>query len=145
MQYFQELEVWRRAFKLIRPVYVLTAAYPKEEKFGLVSQTRDCVIAVAANIAEGSRRRTPGEFRNSLSVAAGEDAELECLLMAGVELDFASDAQVGPLLAEVRVIARMLYAFDTTLARRYTKPRRNPRPPHSQAGPPKPSTRPPHD
>ena len=132
MQRFQDLEVWQRAFGLIKPVYRLTARYPREERFGLISQTRDCVVAIPTNIAEGCRRRTPGEFRNSLSVASGEDAELECLLIVGVELGYATADEVRPLLAEVRRIARMLNALDGSLARRYAKLRETTRPPHSK-------------
>ena len=145
MQSFEDLDVWRRSFGLITPIYRLSAKYPKEEKYGLIAQTRDCVIAVPANIAEGSRRRTLTEFRNSLSVASGENAELECLLMAAVGLGFASQPDVRPLLAEVRVIARMLRSLDATLARRYTRPPKSTHPPHSKPATPKPPTRPPNN
>ena len=145
MQSFHDLEVWRRAFALIKPIYRLTAAYPRDERFGLVSQTRDSVIAVAANIAEGSRRRTRGEFRNSLSVASGENAELECLLLVAVEVGFASLPEVRTLLVEVRAIARMLSALDNTLARRYAEKPDKARPRHSKPERSTPPTRPPND
>ena len=144
MQSFEDLAVWRRAFRLIKPVYRLTAKYPKEEKYGLIAQTRKCVVAVPSNIAEGTRRRTRGEFRNSLSVASGENAEHECLLMAAVELEFATPEEVRELLNEARGIARMITGLDTTLAQRYAKPPETTRPPHSKSATPRPPTRPPN-
>ena len=145
MQSFEDLEVWRRAFRLIKRVYALTARFPREEKYGLVSQMRACVIAVPANIAEGSRRRTPGELRNSLSVASGENGELECLLMAALELAYATPEEIRPLLAETRAIGRMLRALDATLARRYAKPVKRTRPPHSRPATPTAPDRPSND
>ena len=34
---FEDLEVWKKAHKLVLGIYKLTRDFPKEEKFGLVS------------------------------------------------------------------------------------------------------------
>jgi four helix bundle protein len=47
----------------------------------LAQQLRRAAISVAANIAEGHARTTRGEFKNQLSVARGEAAEVETLLL----------------------------------------------------------------
>lgn len=53
---FYEMDIWREAFRLQKQVYDLTRTYPKEEKFGLVSQTSDSANSVVANIAESHGR-----------------------------------------------------------------------------------------
>ena len=72
---FEELEVWQRAHKLALRIYQVTAKFPREEQFGLISQLRRASSAIAANIAEGYGRRTTKELLHSLRIANGEDEE----------------------------------------------------------------------
>jgi len=60
---FRELVVWQRAVELSVAVYKLTAAFPKDEMYGLTSQIRRASVSIASNIAEGQGRCSPGEFR----------------------------------------------------------------------------------
>jgi len=117
MRSFEDLDVWRRAFELIPRVYALAAAVPPTERFELASQLRTAATSIAANIAEGTGRRTIGEFRHFLSIASGSASELECLLMIAVKLRFATQRDTAPLVAEIRRIRRMLHGLDRTLAR----------------------------
>lgn len=56
---FEKLKVWQKARQLSMGIYKLTATYPSEEKFGLISQMRRCSVSIASNIAEGSGRHSP--------------------------------------------------------------------------------------
>jgi four helix bundle protein len=40
MQQFRNLKVWQRSHSLVLNLYKLTADFPREERFGLVSQLR---------------------------------------------------------------------------------------------------------
>ncbi|RYG18263.1 four helix bundle protein [bacterium] len=53
-----DLEVWHRAVDFAVEVYRATETMPKSELYGLTSQIRRASASVAANIAEGSCRRT---------------------------------------------------------------------------------------
>ncbi|MBA7534826.1 hypothetical protein ES705_27076 [subsurface metagenome] len=48
--------VWQKPFKLLLKVYEVTKAYPKEEKYSLVSNTRRATNSVTNNISEGFGR-----------------------------------------------------------------------------------------
>jgi four helix bundle protein len=77
---YKKLKVYDEAHALVKDVYIITAQFPKEELFGLVSQMRRSAVSVVANIIEGQARLSKREFRNFLSIANGSLTELEYYL-----------------------------------------------------------------
>ncbi|KAA3623668.1 MAG: four helix bundle protein [Flavobacterium sp.] len=53
---YQELIVWELSRRFCTTINKITATYPKEETFGLISQLRRAVISIPSNIAEGASR-----------------------------------------------------------------------------------------
>lgn len=87
-QGYRDLLVWQKGILLAKEVYSITARFPSEEKFGLVSQMRRAAVSVSSNIAEGQARHTTGEFVMFISHAEGSLAELDTQLVLAVELGF---------------------------------------------------------
>jgi len=107
----KNLDVWAVSMELARMVYRLTAAYPDEERFGLVSQMRRAAVSIPSNIAEGAARDSANEFRNFLSIARSSLSELDTQFDLSCDLGFVpeqSRAKVDDLLLRVD---RMLYAL----------------------------------
>ena len=77
MTNFRNLKIWQRAMKLVIAIYNLTRMLPKEEKFGLKSQMTRAAISIPSNIAEGSSRSSPKEFKHFLEMSLGSAFELE--------------------------------------------------------------------
>lgn len=48
---FRDLIVWRKAHEFVLAVYTFTAAFPKQETYGLALQFRRGAVSIAANIA----------------------------------------------------------------------------------------------
>jgi len=94
-----DLDAWKIAVDLVREVYTLTAEFPADERFGLVSQMRRAAVSVPSNIAEGAARGTAREFTQFLIVARGSLAELETQLRISQDLGFASAARTSPVAA----------------------------------------------
>ena len=69
MHNIKELKIWNKAIELAVNVYHLSAAFPADEKFGLVSQTRRAVVSISSNISEGAGRNSAGEFCQFLGIA----------------------------------------------------------------------------
>ena len=88
MHRFEDLEVWHMSYALALDVYRDTRSFPREERFGLVQQMRRCAASVPANIAEGSRRLTPAQFRYFLGIGSGSNAELDVFLRFSIDLAF---------------------------------------------------------
>ena len=57
LSHFRQLEVWQEAHKLVLMVYQVTKEFPKDERFGVVSQMRRAAVSIPANIAEEFKQR----------------------------------------------------------------------------------------
>ena len=76
MKDFRELKVWQKAHQLTLAVYRVTAAFPREELYGVTSQLRHACSSIAANLAEGCGRSGDAEFARFCSIAMGSASEL---------------------------------------------------------------------
>ena len=84
----RDLKVYQLAYKLAMEIFEASKSFPKEEKYSLTDQIRRSSRSVAANIAEGFRKRQyPKMFLSKLADADGEATETQ------VWLDFARDCE----------------------------------------------------
>ena len=111
MKDFKDLRVWSKAHELTIAVYRATRGFPKEELFGLTSQIRRSAASIGANIAEGSARRTDGEFTRFLHIARGSAGELEYHLLLARDLELLPESGFQPLAKQVDDVQRMLSAL----------------------------------
>ena len=112
---FEELEVWQKAHELTLLVYRLTAKFPREEQFGLVSQMRRASSSVAANIAEGYSRRTTRELLHSLRVANGETEETRYFGRLSKDLGYIKQEDYGAVNQLCGSVNRLLSALGRSL------------------------------
>ena len=107
----RDLLVWQRGVELAEQVYCLTRCYPREEQFGLTSQTHRAAVSVPANIAESYGRGTRAAYIGFLRIARGSSLVLEThpIIARPVRLAWAEDIEA--LLASVEEIGRMLHAL----------------------------------
>ena len=52
----KKLDVWKLSMELSRAIYRLTAGFPGEERFGLVSQMRRAAVSVPSSLAERKKK-----------------------------------------------------------------------------------------
>ena len=103
------------SYALALDIYRDTRAFPADERYGLVKQMRGCATSVPANIAEGSRRATNGEFRQSVGIAAGSNPELDVFLRLSSDLDYMSPDLAEKRRAANTRIGRMLRGLFISL------------------------------
>src|SRR6266550_4369499 len=87
MKRYERLEAWQAAHQLVLLTYRVTKSFPREELYGLTSQARRAAFSVAANIAEGSAKKGPREFRRYLDIAVGSLSELSYIFQLVKDLD----------------------------------------------------------
>ena len=104
-----DLEVYKRAFAAAMRVFQLSKRFPPEEKFSLTDQSRRSSRSVAANIAEGWRkRRYPASFVNKFNDSEGEAAETQSWLQFAVECGYLKPDDTRDLYREYDEIIAML-------------------------------------
>jgi four helix bundle protein len=122
-KHYKDLIVWQKAMLLAKNIYQLTAGFPSDERFGLVSQMRRAAISVPSNIAEGQARHGTREFLQFLSHASGSLAELETQLLLSVDMKYCvkNEAEgAASLIGELqKMIAGLRRTLDSSLATRH--------------------------
>ena len=108
MRNYQNLEAWKSAMQLIKQVYILTKAFPKEELYTLTSQARRAAVSIAANIAEGMGRQYKRDTVQFLHIARGSIYELETLLNIAALIDLLEESKLRELISLVDNTAKLL-------------------------------------
>ncbi len=108
---FEKLEVWKDSIKLVKSIYELTDNFPKEEKFGLISQLRRCSVSVSSNLAEGTSRQTNKDRAHFTTLAFSSSMELLNQLIISKELNFLDEKEYVILRAKIEKITNMLNAL----------------------------------
>jgi four helix bundle protein len=83
----RDLNVYQLAFRLAMEIFELSKMFPADERYSLTSQIRRSSRSVAANLAEGFRKRQyPSMFVSKLADCDAEATETQ------VWLDFALES-----------------------------------------------------
>ena len=113
---FRGIKAWQRSDDLIALVYEATQHFPREERYGLTSQIRKAAVSVAANIAEGSARRSRPEYLQFLSMAKGSLTELSYYVHLSRRLGFLNGATADELEQRCDEASRVLYGLTRAVA-----------------------------
>ena len=65
----KDLDIWKRGIEFVERIYKITADFPREEIYGLVSQLRRAAISYPSNIAEGAARSSKKEYIQYLYIS----------------------------------------------------------------------------
>lgn len=112
---YRNLIVWQKSMDVVVQTYQLTAKFPNDEKFGIISQMRRCAVSIPSNIAEGSRRGSEKEFRRFILISFGSGAELETQLEISRKLNYVSDIDLKNVEMLLEEVMKMLNKLQSTL------------------------------
>jgi four helix bundle protein len=109
---FQQLDVWREAHALVLKVYGMTKDFPRDERFGLISQMRRAAVSVPANIAEGFKRRGIREKIRFYNIAEGSLEELKYFFILAEDLGYCESKDEW--MEQAEVVGRLLNGLIVT-------------------------------
>ena len=115
MHNFRELEVWKKSIELTTTFYRISKNFPKEELFGLTSQSRRCMVSIPSNIAEGAGRNSKKEFKHFLAISHGSSYELLTQLQISFKLKFCKEDVFIELKTKIIEIQKMNFALQQKL------------------------------
>lgn len=118
---YRDLTVWQDAMDLAESLYRVTSSFPKDETFGLVSQTRRASVSIAANIAEGYGRERTQSFIQFLRHSQGSLKELETHLILAERVGYLNSDAAGPFLNQCESLGKRLRALIRSLQERVGK------------------------
>src|SRR5213594_900902 len=109
---FRDLLVWQKAHQFVLGVYSFTAAFPKQETYGLSLQMRRAAVSIPANIAEGFRRRGKADKARFMNLAEGSVEECRYYLILAKDLGYGDTERITTSLEEV---SRLLSAYAAAI------------------------------
>lgn len=109
---FKDFLVWQKAHKFVLESYSFSKGFPKEELYGLTSQYRRASVSIAANIAEGFKKRGHKDKARFMNIAQGSLEECRYYLILAQGLGCESTQNLNDLLEEV---SKMLSSYGRSI------------------------------
>jgi len=117
---FRDLVVWQKARQFILGAYKLTNTFPESEMYGLTARFRRAAISIAANIAQGFRRRGMADKVRLLNIAQGSLEESRYYLILAEELGYGKSSDLHVLVEEV---SKLPESYCRSILTSFSKPR----------------------
>ena len=115
MHNYNNLQIWQQAMDLVEDIYILTASFPTDEKFGLVSQMTRAAVSIPSNIAEGAGRNSDKDFAHFISIAIGSLYELNTQIVLSERLGYINQSQSQELQKKLDNLQRKSVSFKSKL------------------------------
>lgn len=118
-QRFEDLVVFRRAYKISLEIHSRCASFPATEQFsGMADQMRRASKSICANLAEGVGKHTSkAETKKFVRVALGSCEEMRLWCRYCVDLKLVVEETWQKWRDEYEEISRMLYALMQNVQR----------------------------
>ncbi|AZI56583.1 four helix bundle protein [Epilithonimonas vandammei] len=113
--YFEKLEVWQNSRRLVKDIYIVTTAFPENEKFGITNQLRRASTSISANIAEGFSRQSNKEKSRFLNIAFGSTIEVINFLILSNDLGFLNDENYRQLREKSEFITNQINSLNKSI------------------------------
>jgi four helix bundle protein len=109
---FQDLIVWQKAHQFVLSTYRFSEGFPKTEIYGLTSQLRRAAISIAANIAEGFKKKNKSDKARFMNIAQGSLEECRYYLILPKDLRYGDSLE---LMSQLEEVSKLLNAYHTSL------------------------------
>lgn len=112
---FEKLEIWKLSVALTVKICKLTATFPNEEKFGIISQLRRASNSVTANIAEGASRLSNKNKARFFQISYSSLMEVLSSIIISNQLTFITVGEVNDTRKLIEELSNKINAYHKTL------------------------------
>lgn len=109
---FQDLIVWQKAHQFVLSTYELTKEFPKTEIYGLTSQFRRAAVSIAANIAEGFKKKGRKDKARFMNIAHGSLEECRYYLILTDDLSYGKTKEMK---VQIEEVSKLLNAYRAAI------------------------------
>ena len=111
----RKLKVWQESMDFVIDLYRILEGFPREERFGLVTQLQRAVVSIPSNLAEGAARKSKKEFLQFLYIARGSLSELDTQLEIALRLSYMDEGGFMRLMEKLSGMSMMLNGLINSL------------------------------
>ena len=108
---FKDVLAWQKAHKFVLLTYKTTKQFPKEEVYGLTSQFKRAAISIAANIAEGYKKKGTKDKLRFFNISQGSLEECRYFILLSNDLNFINNQQEKELNESIEEASKLLNAY----------------------------------
>lgn len=114
---FEDLEVFKRAYRLSLDVHRMSLEFPKIEQYALADQLRRASKSICANLAEGfgRQRQSKSDFKRFVTIAMGAADEMRVWTRYCLDLGYIDQETWQRWRDEYHEIAKMLHGLAASL------------------------------
>ena len=119
IQRVEDLEVFRRAYRLSLELHRASLEFPRIEQFALAGQLRRSSKSICANMAEGFAKQnySAAEYRRCLLAAIGSSDETQLWLRYCVDLGYIEEVMGRKWVDGYGEVSRMLRGLHASWSR----------------------------
>lgn len=111
MHNYKNLHIWQEGINLARKIYEVTANFPANEKYGIVSQMTRAAVSIPSNIAEGAGRNSNKDFANFLSIAIGSIFELHTQITICEQIGYINEETTKQLEQQIYTLQQQITTY----------------------------------
>jgi len=116
MKTYEDLEVYKRSYKLALEIYKFSFTIPQNLQYDLADDIRRAARSVPSNIAEGyGRRKSNKDTTYYLKISLGSCFEVIFNLKFLRDLELIKDSEYGHFLEEFTICAKQLNRLISSL------------------------------
>ena len=121
---FEDLEVFKRAYKLSLEIHRVSLNLPQIEQYALADQIRRASKSICANLAEGfgKQSQSKAEFKRFILMSIGSADEMRVWSRYCLDLGYIEEEQWKHWRDEYEEIAKMLQGLSKSLIKVFTDP-----------------------
>lgn len=112
---FEKLTAWQLSRNFVKKIYQVTAEFPEEEKYGLVSQLRRASISISSNLAEGSSRLSFNDQIRFYQYSYSSLMEVINQLIISSDLEFISNEKLIELRNDGQELSKVINGLVKSL------------------------------
>jgi four helix bundle protein len=115
MRNFRKYDVWIDGMELVNNIYNFVEKFPKDERFGLISQMTRSAVSIPSNIAEGASRNSEKDFGRFLEISLGSAFELETQIRISEKREYITSADSIAIIEDLTSLQKRISALRKSM------------------------------